>query len=214
MRFCTLIRVAATFFLAFLMGQTLGFTIPQLPLSQPASNAATKLSTLQSKLTSRMIEHKSAMVVYLHDVSSSLANISSSLDESSLILSDFKHQLPSLKEAQMPVYWNNMFSSLMVNGGELKQDVKNGLDNINQTLALMMKEIDDMDLFLSQVLEEITVIESGILNDAMSEQKSSKESNTVPSVRTGNISSSKDDEKENLKASTLSATPTASKSPH
>jgi hypothetical protein len=186
MRLCTLVRVIATFSLAFLASQILGLTIPQRPLSQHSNDPKTGISILQSKLTSRIAEHNAIMTAHFQDVSSTLANISSFVGESTFIFSDYKHQLSNLQESDISAFLNDLFNYLKVIDGELKQDVGNGLDSISQTLTLMIRESDEMDLFLSEVLEEMNGLERELINGASHmETENSNEAKSAHDIYSG-----------------------------
>ena len=156
-----------------------------------------------------MIEHKTIIAANFEAVSSTLANITSSFDKSTLALSKFKSQLPDIQEEQMTIFLNDVFQFLRINGGHLKQGFNHSLDNIIDSLTRGIKEFDDMEHFLCQALEEVSILENEILNDnACTQDASSTEyfkpvSYKYPSIV---ISNDEDGEKENLQASKLPAT--------
>lgn len=203
MRLSTVVQVVAIISLAFLAGQNLGLTIPQQPLTQPDNDGATKISTLQSELTSRMIKHKTVMAAHFQNMSSTLTNISLSLGVSTLILSHYNHQLPNLQESDLLAFFEDLFNYLKEIRGDLKHDVGHGVDFIHHTLTLMINETDEMDLFLSQVLKELNRLESELKQGATYVETDKSKEYSGSQVPTG-------EEKESLEASKQPSSPSLS----
>lgn len=202
-----LLKILILFIIASFADSIIGFQFPQKILEQPNNGAATKLRTLQTFVGERIAKHKSVMAKHHQVVSSTLQDTASSFDESSLILSDFKYEMANLKEAGMPEFLDELFNFLKTNGGELKQEVTNALSGINQRLVLMTKELDEMDVFLSQALVEMTLLEQKILTGTDPSRKTPQAKNWKTKSYLGKFTaSSPEEEEEILQACTFRST--------
>ena len=101
---------------------------------------------------------------HIETVAVTLNELATSINDSALILSDFKYQLPNLKEEDVPGFLSNMFGCLKVSDAELEHNAAVGLTIIQHSLRAMDYENSMMDLFLADMLEEMSTLEKKILD--------------------------------------------------
>lgn len=203
MKCSILLRLLALFFIAFIAGQILAFKLyqPQPHLSQTHRDAAAKILSLQISLAARMLEHNAIISSYLQTASSNVDVISSHVDTSVSQLFLLKDRIQNLPQVVLNVHFAVLAEKLNLDGEDGKEVIENSLENVKDSLALMEKEHDEMDLFIRHLSDEIMLLQEDILKDNKAKKegvapiKPTTEREDAPTVVQSLASSSMEEEK-------------------